>query len=247
MVFIVTDSKGDPVEVIMDTPTSPNTKMATITHVPPHKAAALASQKRVLKDASSKQSVTLNVDPVASEGEADQKSEPLKTSSLITACNNGRNRRGSPPKHSIPLRFKESIPKEPDVEIPVANLKPDADSLSPVRSKASPPVIPPQVAQKTTTSPKVARLSIDLASLPPTPITPATFRRQAIKNSKSPVIPQNNALLAYNQYGEIIKIKDMNKPHDPSSLTVTQTLRLIDTVYGYEVGTHITPMGYAGC
>ena len=70
------------------------------------------------------------------------------------------------------------------------------------------------------------------------PPTKADFKPPISRQRQSkcpPPTQQSNLLIAYNQYGEIVKIKDMNEPQDPAKLTVTETLRLINKVYGYEV------------
>lgn len=66
------------------------------------------------------------------------------------------------------------------------------------------------------------------------------FKKPAKRNGKSPSPVANttaakNALLAYNQYGEIVRMKDMLKPKDPSLLTIMDCLRLLEKVYGYDV------------
>lgn len=65
--------------------------------------------------------------------------------------------------------------------------------------------------------------------------------RQRSSNSKAGL--HTNALIAYNQYGDIVKVKDMKEPQDPSKLTATETLRLINKVYGFEVSINCLIVG----
>ena len=104
-------------------------------------------------------------------------------------------------------------------------------------------------ADSTPVSPRpTPRLSLDLSQLPPqvqhqqqnTNVDATPSKKPAKRNSKSPSPVANttaakNALLAYNQYGEIVRMKDMLKPKDPSLLTIVDCLRLLEKVYGYDV------------
>ena len=72
------------------------------------------------------------------------------------------------------------------------------------------------------------------------------FKKAAKRNGKSPspvgkTTAAKNALLAYNQYGEIVRMKDMLKPKDPSLLTIVDCLRLLEKVYGYDVSSVLDP------
>ena len=111
---------------------------------------------------------------------------------------------------------------------------PKADSKDKLRKASNPTDLSATSSPKKKARQSPGKLVIDP---PTTNVAPPPMNRQ--RTSKCPPTPQTNSLLAYNQYGQIVRVKDMNEPQDPSKFTVTETLRLINKVYGYEVRRHL--------
>lgn len=254
---VYTDAKGNPIQVDdastppPPTPTKPPNLMTKITHLPPHKAAAITRYREVSSDYGSKttckkplqmgQSSTLPIQTVTPTAEAPP---PLPPGDIGRPANAVTQQQGDATEAT------SATCSEPPKTLPdkATTLSISSDPFSAtLQTFSTMPVIPP--SDSTPVSPRpTPRLSLDLSQLPPqvqqqqqsNTVSGTPFKKSAKRNGKSPSPVANttaakNALLAYNQYGEIVRMKDMLKPKDPSLLTLVDCLRLLEKVYGYDV------------
>lgn len=242
---IYTDAMGKHIRVDSNDMSRPPTPrkglMNTVTHLPPHKAAAMASSREASEaedrenDTNNKQCPALNdssanvvfqtVTPTTTE------IPPASDSADIVTHQSSPTFGAHTPAKAHPV-FQTAATGDRD---PFAATLQAFSTMPP-----SPEPIPPH---------PTPRLSIDLSDIPAQQQTATPFKRPARINSESPSPVGNpkNAVLAYNQYGEIVRIKDMARPKDPATLTKVETLRLIEKVYGYDVSTAVTWRCGYGC
>lgn len=209
--------------------------LGTFTHLPPHKAAAMASSRQGSEAEDKENDINTKQCPAAS----DSSNVVFQTGTPTTEVPPPTSVSADIVAHQCSPTFG---PPTPLKEYPVkqASANPSKDPFSPtIQTFSTMPPTSESVSPRPTPTP---RLSIDLCNIPAQQTTATPFKRPARRNSKSPSPVGNpkNAVLAYNQYGEIVKIKDMAKPKDPATLTKVETLRLIEKVYGYDVSTAVT-------
>lgn len=256
---VYTDAKGNPIQVDEAspppplTPTKPPSLMTKITHLPPHKAAAIIRSSQLSSEYNSDfqkriemgQSTTLPIQTVTPTTKASPVLSPVGT---------------DPPANAVAQQqcdeteATSATPSEPPKSLPdKATTLPLATNpfSATLQTFSTMPAIP--ASDSTPVSPRpTPRLSLDLSQLPAhveqqqqqsntvNNVSGTPFKKPTKRNGKSPSPVANtaaakNALLAYNQYGEIVRMKDMLKPQDPSLLTIVDCLRLLEKVYGYDV------------
>lgn len=236
------------------TPTPTKHLMNKVTHLPPHKAAAMASSREV-SECEDKENGSNNAKPALVRTPSNNVMFQTVTPTAVT------------PTTEVPPSTTAA-----SADIVAQQVAPTFGPASPVKECADPlekatslrrsgsdkdpfsatiQTFSTMPSSSNPVSPRpTPRLSIDLSNIPAQQQLNATpFQRPARKNSKSPSPVNNpkNGVLVYNQYGEIVKIKDMEKPKDPATLTMVQTLRLIEKVYGYEVSDVVLHLRIPAC